>query len=68
MVLALTLPVAVAAWFYLPPLVQLVFEGRAFTPEASKLVVFAARLYFTGLLGHAALELAARAFYARTTP
>lgn len=64
-VLALTLPVAAAAWFYLPPLVQLVFEGRAFTPEASKLVVFAARLYFTGLLGHAALELAARAFYAR---
>ena len=64
-VIALTMPIAVAAWFYLPPLVQLVFEGRAFTPEASKLVVFAARLYFAGLLGHAALELGARAFYAR---
>jgi putative peptidoglycan lipid II flippase len=63
-VLALTVPIALVAWFALPLAVRLVFEGRAFTAEASALVVAAARLFMLGLAGHSVKELTARAFYA----
>lgn len=62
--LALTVPIVAAAWFLLPLAVRLVFEGRAFTAEASALVVSAARLMMLGLVGHSLKEVAARTFYA----
>lgn len=62
--LVLTVPTVAAAWLLLPTAVRLVFEGRAFTPEAAGLVAQAARLMMLGLVGHALKEVAARTFYA----
>jgi putative peptidoglycan lipid II flippase len=64
-ILALTLPVAAGMLVLLRPLVQFVFEGRAFTPENTSLVVLAAQMFVLGLVGHSLVEVAARAFYAR---
>jgi putative peptidoglycan lipid II flippase len=47
------------------PLVQFVFEGRAFTAENTTLVVLAAQMFLVGLVGHSLVEVAARTFYAR---
>jgi putative peptidoglycan lipid II flippase len=60
--LVLTLPVAVVLSVALRPLVQLAFD---FDPRGTELVVWAARAYLAGLVGHSLLEVAARAFYAR---
>ncbi len=62
--LALTLPVTLAAWILLPWAVRFVFEGRAFTAENSAMVVLAARMFMLGLAGHSLKEVAARMFYA----
>lgn len=64
LLLALTLPIALIAWFALPWAVRLVFEGRAFTAQATALVVQAARLFMLGLTGHSIKEVTARTFYA----
>lgn len=61
-ILALTLPVAALIAVGLRPLVAAVF---GFSAEGTSLVVWAARAYLLGLVGHALIEVAARAFYAR---
>jgi putative peptidoglycan lipid II flippase len=62
--LAITLPVALASLVLVRPAVKLVFEGRAFTAENSELVILAARMFLLGLAGHSLVEIAARTFYA----
>ncbi len=64
-VVALTVPVALASLALVQPAVKLVFERRAFTPEDSVLVVRAAQMFLLGLVGHSLVDVAARAFYAR---
>jgi putative peptidoglycan lipid II flippase len=64
-ILALTVPAAVALGLLMRPLVQFVFEGRAFTSENTTLVVLAAQMFLVGLVGHSLVEVAARTFYAR---
>lgn len=63
--LILTVPIVIAAWFLLPLAVRLVFERGAFTAENTALVVQAARLMMLGLVGHSLKEVAARTFYAQ---
>ncbi|MEP7357288.1 MAG: lipid II flippase MurJ, partial [Anaerolineales bacterium] len=63
-ILALTVPATLAGEVLLRPVIKLVFEGRAFTPENSELVILAARLFLLGLSGHCLVEVAARTFYA----
>jgi putative peptidoglycan lipid II flippase len=62
--LAVTIPVALASLVLVRPAVKLVFEGRAFTAENSELVILAARMFLLGLAGHSLVEIAARTFYA----
>ena len=53
------------------PVVQILYQGGRFTPEATNAVVFALQFYAIGLFGHSFLEVGARVFYARkdtTTP
>jgi putative peptidoglycan lipid II flippase len=61
-ILALTLPISVLLIIGIRPLVELVFN---FDSYGTDLVVWAARAYLAGLVGHSLLEVAARAFYAR---
>jgi len=60
--LALSVPSAALLAAGIRPLVQAAFH---FDPRGTELVVWAARAYLFGLLGHSLLEIAARAFYAR---
>jgi putative peptidoglycan lipid II flippase len=60
--LAITLPAAAVLMVTLRPLIQSAFQ---FDPRGTELVVWAARAYLLGLMGHSVLEVAARAFYAR---
>jgi putative peptidoglycan lipid II flippase len=60
--LALTLPAAFLLMVTVRPLVQAAF---AFDARGTDLVVWAARAYLIGLVGHTLLEIAGRAFYAR---
>ncbi len=59
---ALTLPAAVLMAVTLRPLVQAAFN---FSLQGTEVVVWAARAYLLGLVGHSVLEIAARSFYAR---
>jgi putative peptidoglycan lipid II flippase len=61
---ALVFPVGAALFFLTRPFVEVLFEGRAFTPQATDMVVLAAKMYLLGLVGHSLLEIAARSFYA----
>jgi putative peptidoglycan lipid II flippase len=61
-VLALTLPAAALLMIGIGPLIGLLFN---FGEEGTLLVLWAARAYLVGLMGHALLEIAARAYYAR---
>jgi putative peptidoglycan lipid II flippase len=63
--LALTIPATLVSLVVVRPAVQLVFEGRKFTPEGTQLVVAAAQMFLLGVTGHSLLETAARTFYAR---
>lgn len=60
----LTVPAAVALFVLRVPLVQAVFERRAFGPESTQLVAFALQFYALGLVAHAVVEISVRAFYA----
>jgi putative peptidoglycan lipid II flippase len=61
-ILALTLPITVLLMLGIRPLVEVVFD---FDTHGTDLVVWAARAYLVGLVGHSLLEIAARAFYAQ---
>ncbi len=60
--LALAIPSMVLLMVPLRPLIQAAFR---FDPVGTEQVVWAARAYLLGLLGHTVIELGARAFYAR---
>lgn len=61
-ILALTIPITVLLILGIRPLVEVVFN---FDTYGTDLVVWAARAYLVGLVGHSLLEIAARAFYAQ---
>jgi putative peptidoglycan lipid II flippase len=63
--LALTIPITVLMIVGIRPLIQIAFN---FDPSGTELVVWAARAYLVGLVGHSLLEIGARAFYARQNP
>lgn len=64
-VVTLTVPAAVGLVLLGRPLLALVYERGAFDAAATETVYVALRMYALGLVGHSALELAARAFFAQ---
>jgi putative peptidoglycan lipid II flippase len=64
-VLALTIPAALGLILLGRPLLQLLYQRGAFDAAATDAVFVALRFYAIGLVGHACLELAARAFFAQ---
>ncbi|MCP4531422.1 MAG: murein biosynthesis integral membrane protein MurJ, partial [Delftia sp.] len=63
-VFSLCLPATVGLVALGRPLVALLFERGAFESSSTEAVVWALALYALGLIGHAGLEIIARAFYA----
>ncbi|NLG28946.1 MAG: murein biosynthesis integral membrane protein MurJ, partial [Chloroflexi bacterium] len=59
------LPAAIALIALGRPLIALLYQRGAFDPAATEAVYGALRWYALGLLGHASLEVAARAFFAQ---
>jgi putative peptidoglycan lipid II flippase len=64
-ILALTLPAACALILLGRPALTLLYQRGAFDAAATQAVYVALRLFALGLVGHACLELAARAFFAQ---
>ncbi len=63
-VFGLCLPATVGLMALGGPLVALLFERGAFEASSTEAVVWALALYALGLVGHAGIEIIARAFYA----
>lgn len=63
-VLFLAIPAAAGLFVWRLPLVRLLFERGQFTARSTQLTVAALAFYAFGLMGHSALEILARAFYA----
>jgi putative peptidoglycan lipid II flippase len=63
-VLALALPATVGLLVLGGPLVGLLFERGAFEASSTEMVTWALSFFALGLVGHAGLEIVARAFYA----
>jgi putative peptidoglycan lipid II flippase len=63
-VLALCLPATMGLLVLGRPLVALLFERGAFEATSTDAVTWALAFYSVGLIGHAGLEIIARAFYA----
>jgi len=64
-VIALTVPAACGLILLGQPLLQVLYQRGAFDASATHAVFIALRFYALGLVGHACLELAARAFFAQ---
>ncbi|UCC65091.1 MAG: murein biosynthesis integral membrane protein MurJ, partial [Anaerolineae bacterium] len=64
-VIALTVPATCGLILLGRPLLRLLYERGAFNATAVDAVFVALRFYALGLVGHACLELAARAFFAQ---
>jgi putative peptidoglycan lipid II flippase len=64
-ILALTIPATVALILLGRPILALLYQRGAFDAAATQAVYVALRLFALGLVGHASLELAARAFFAQ---
>lgn len=64
LLLFLTIPAAVGLWLLRVPLVQILFQWRAFTAESTSLVADAVGWFAVGLIGVAVVEATTRAFYA----
>ncbi len=64
-VVALTVPAAAGLILLGRPLLQLLYQRGAFGADSVEAVYAALRFYALGLVGHASLELVARAFFAR---
>ena len=60
-ILALTIPIAVLIAIGIPPVVRIL----GFDAAGTAMVVWTARAYLLGLMGHSLLEVSARAFYAQ---
>ena len=63
--LTFTLPAALGLILLGRPLLQLLYQRGQFDAAATEAVYVALRFYALGLVGHASLELAARAFFAQ---
>jgi len=61
---ALTLPASIGMIVLGEPLVALLFERGAFDAESTDAVAWALAFFALGLVGHSALEIVGRAFYA----
>jgi len=64
-ILALTVPATMALILLGRPILTLLYQRGAFDAAATEAVYVALRLFALGLVGHACLELAARAFFAQ---
>lgn len=64
-ILALTVPAAVGLILLGHPLTRLMFERGSFDAASTQAVVWALQFYAVGLVGHAALEVVARTFFAQ---
>jgi putative peptidoglycan lipid II flippase len=64
-VIALTVPAAIGLILLGQPLLALLYQRGAFTAESTDAVYATLRFFALGLVGHACLELAARAFFAQ---
>ena len=64
-ILALTIPATVGLMLLGRPILALLYQRGAFDAAATQTVYVALRLFALGLVGHACLELAARAFFAQ---
>jgi putative peptidoglycan lipid II flippase len=64
-VVLLTVPAAVGLILLGRPLLAVLYQRGAFDAAATEAVYIAVRFYAVGLVGHASLELAARAFFAQ---
>lgn len=60
----LVIPAGVVLIVYGAPLVRILLERGEFTAASTRMVAFALAFYGVGLVGHAALEIIVRAFYA----
>jgi putative peptidoglycan lipid II flippase len=65
LVLSLAIPAAAGILLLGRPVTALLLEGRAFDAEATARVVYALRFLSLALVGHAALEVVSRTFFAR---
>ncbi|MEZ4735969.1 MAG: murein biosynthesis integral membrane protein MurJ [Caldilineaceae bacterium] len=63
-ILFFTIPAALALSLLRTPLVTVLFQRREFTAESTALVAYALQFYAVGLIAHAVVEIAVRAFYA----
>jgi putative peptidoglycan lipid II flippase len=62
--LFLTLPAAVGLVILATPIVRLLLERGAFTAQSTAMTAWALGFFALGLVGHAVVEIVARAFYA----
>jgi len=60
----LSLPAAVALFFFRDAIVQTLFQGGAFDAESTRLVALPLAWFAAGLLGYAVVEVLTRIFYA----
>lgn len=63
-VLYLSIPAAIGLIILAEPVIRLLFERNAFTAESTRLTQWALWFYTLGLIGHAAVEILTRVFYA----
>jgi len=64
-ILMLTIPAAVGLILLGRPLIQFLFQRGAFQAASTQAVCWALQFYALGLVGHSALEVVARVFYAQ---
>ena len=64
MIVFLTVPASIGLIALGEPIIRLFFERGEFTPESTRLTAFALQFYALGLVGHAAVEIVDRVFYA----
>jgi len=62
--LLLSIPAMVGLIVLRVPIVQVLYEGRQFGPESTRLVAWALLWYASGLVSHSIVEIISRAFYA----
>ena len=63
-ILFFTIPAALVLYLLRVPLITVLFQRREFTAESTALVSYALQFYAAGLIAHAIVEIAVRAFYA----
>lgn len=63
-ILLLSIPASIGLIMLRTPIIRLLYERGEFTPESTRLVAWALLWYAAGLVGHAMVEILARAFYA----